>query len=87
MDTNYQKLTLDMRVTYRILVPGELDKNWIDWNGGMMITYESDNNGNTITCLNLKIDQAGLQGLLQHLYSLGLPLISVVCEDCVRNFS
>jgi len=44
----------------------------------MTVTVESDVNGNPITILTLTVDQAALQGLLQHLYSLGLPLISVI---------
>ena len=73
---NKQKLTLDRPVTYQIKVPGALDKKWLDWNDGMTATIESDENGDAITVLTLTADQAALQGLLQHLYSLGLPLIS-----------
>ena len=76
-----QKLTLDRPVTYQIIVPGELDKKWLDWNGGMTVTVESDENGNAITVLTLTVDQAALQGLLYHLYSLGLPLISAIWID------
>ncbi len=81
MKMNNQKLTLDRPVTYQIRVPGALDKKWLDWNGGMTVTVESDENGNRITVLTITIDQAALHGLLQHLYSLGLPLISVIWVD------
>jgi len=81
MKMNNQKLTLDRPVTYQIRVPGALDKKWLDWNGGMTVTVESDENGNPITVLTITIDQAALHGLLQHLYSLGLPLISVIWVD------
>lgn len=76
-----QKLTLDQPLTYQIKVPGALNKKWLDWNGGTTVTVESDKNGNTITILTLTADQAALQGLLRHLYSLGLPLISVIWVD------
>ena len=75
------KLTLYQPAGYQIKIPGQLDEIWLDWNGGMSATIGSDRNGNPITILNLTVDQAGLQGLLRYLYSLGLPLISVLCVD------
>lgn len=82
MKKDTQKLTLDVPVIYQIRVPGALDEKWVDWNGGVLITVESDRNGDPITILTITADQAALQGLLRHLYSLGLPLISVTCVDC-----
>ena len=78
MKINKQKLTLDRQVTYQIKVPGALDKKWLDWNGGMTVTIDSEEDGDPITVLTITVDQAALQGLLQHIYSLGLPLISVI---------
>lgn len=78
MKMNKQKLTLDRPVTYQITVPGALDKKWLDWNDGMAVLIESDEDGDPITILTLTVDQAALQGLLRHLYSLGLPLISAI---------
>ena len=77
-----RKLTLDRPATYQIKVPGELDEHWLYWAGGMTITVESEGDGPPVTTLTGAIDQAALQGLLRRLYSLGLPLISVVCVDC-----
>jgi hypothetical protein len=37
--------------------------------------------GQPVTILTGIFDQAGLQGLLRRLYSLGLPLISVIYEE------
>ena len=85
MKTNKQKLTLDRPVTYQIKVPGALDKKWLDWNGGMTVAIESDEDGDTITVLTIIVDQAALQGLLQHLYSLGLPLISAIWIDLTKK--
>ena len=76
-----QKLTLYQPARYEIKIPGQLDEKWLDWNGGMSAFIESDRNGDPITVLTLTVDQAGLQGLLRYLYSLGLPLISVLCVD------
>jgi hypothetical protein len=73
------KLTLDRPATYRIKVPGELDKSWSDWAGGMTIATESEGDGPPATTLTgVVADQAALQGLLRRLYSLGLPLISLI---------
>jgi hypothetical protein len=77
-----QKPTLDRPTTYQIKVPGILDEMWSDWNGGMTITVVSDGDDPPITTLTGTLDQAALQGLLRRLYSLGLPLISVICGEC-----
>jgi len=77
-----QKLTLDRPATYQIKVPGHLDESWSDWAGGMTITVESEGDDPPVTTLTGTLDQAALQGLLRRLYSLGLPLISVVLVDC-----
>ncbi len=73
-----QKLTLDRPATYQIKVPGHLNESWSEWAGSMTITVESEGDGSPITILAGTFDQAALQGLLRRLYSLGLPLISVV---------
>jgi hypothetical protein len=77
-----QKPSPDRPATYQIRVPGELDESWSDWTGGMTITVESEGDGPSVTTLTGTIDQAALQSLLRRLYSLGLPLISVICVDC-----
>ena len=73
-----QKLTLDQPATYQIKVPGHLDKSWSDLTGEMTITVGSDNDGLPVSILTGTLDQAALQGSLRRLYSLGLPLISVI---------
>jgi hypothetical protein len=78
-----QKLTLDRPAVYEIKVPGELDERWTDWDGKMTVAVESEGEGPPVTTLTgLVADQAALQGLLRRLYSLGLPLISVICVEC-----
>ena len=76
-----QKLTLDRPATYQIDVPGHIGESWSDWLAGMTITVESEGDGPPVTTLTGIVDQAALQGLLRRLYSLGLPLISVICVD------
>jgi hypothetical protein len=77
-----RKLSLDRSATYQIQVPGQLDESWSDWVGEMTITVESRGEGPPVTTLTGSLDQAALQGLLRRLYSLGLPLVSVVCLEC-----
>ena len=78
---NIKKLTLDRPATYQIKVPEELDQRWSDWYRGMTIAVGRDDNGLSVSILTVKADQAALQSLLRRLYSLGLPLISVVCIE------
>jgi hypothetical protein len=77
-----QKLTLDRPATYEIKVPGHLDASWSDWADRITITVESEGEGPPVTTLTGTVDQAALQGLLRRLYSMGLPLISVICIQC-----
>lgn len=76
-----QTLTLHSPATYQIKVPGLLDDNWSEWVEGMAITVQSRGDNPPITILTGTVDQAGLQGILRRLYSLGLPLISVTWVD------
>jgi hypothetical protein len=45
------------------------------------VTVESQDDSLPVTTLTGTVDQAALQGLLRRLYSLGLPLISVICVE------
>jgi hypothetical protein len=72
------KLSLHRPATYEIRVPGHLDESWSDWVGGMTIRVVTEGEGPPVTTLTGVVDQAALHGLLRRLYSLGLPLISVV---------
>ena len=80
--TEFRKLSLDRAVTYQIKVPGELGESWADWNGRMTVTVERKGDTPPVTTLSGAFDQAALHSLLRRLYSLGLPLISVICIEC-----
>ena len=82
MENAGRKLSLDRPATYQIKVPGELDESWSDWVGEMTIRVERGGEDPPVTTLTGRLDQAALQGLLRRLYSLGLPLMSVICLEC-----
>ena len=73
-----QKLTLDQQATYQINVPGIVDERISDWMSGTKLTAGTDDNDMPVTTLVVTVDQAALHGYLRRLYSLGLPLISVL---------
>jgi hypothetical protein len=69
-----------MPATYRISVQGDLPESWSDRLGGMTIAVitEADQAPVTTLCGPLR-DQAALLGVLNTLYDLHLPLLSVEC--------
>ena len=72
------KLTLDRPAIYQIIVPGMLKQRWEYWKVEVSVTVGNDEDGLPVTTFVITADQAGLQGFLRRLYSLGLPLISVI---------
>jgi hypothetical protein len=68
--------------TYRICIMGTLDKNWSDYCGGMKIEHGIVLNEYPVTILTgLLTDQAALIGVINTLYDVGCPLISVECVE------
>ena len=66
--------------TYRIKVLGYLDKSRSDFLGGMTITTASQGDEGVMTTLVGRLrDQAELSGVLNTLYELHLPILSVEC--------
>ncbi len=64
--------------TYRIQVQGELDERWSDRLGGMTITVDRSDEQKSVTTLAGPLrDQAALSGVLNALYELHLPVLSV----------
>ncbi len=63
---------------YRIRVSGALDPKWSSRLGGMRITRLERPDGQTETVLEGQLmDQAALTGVINALYDLHLPVISV----------
>jgi hypothetical protein len=64
--------------TYRIEVEGHLDGHWSDRLGGMHITTRKRVDQTVVTTLTGRImDQAELTGVINSLYELHLPILSV----------
>ena len=80
----YQKgLTLGEPAVYRILVQGTLGTNMSDRLGGMQITTSGPPDQAPVTALVGRLrDQAALSGVLNALYELHLPVLSV---ELVQN--
>jgi hypothetical protein len=75
---NEEHLKLWTPATYRIEVEGEVPESWSDRLGGMRITTRQSKNQSTVTTLTGRVrDQAELTGVLNTLYELHLPILSV----------
>ena len=64
----------DQPTVYEIRLKGQLDDQWTDWFGGLVITLQR--NGDTLLSGPV-VDQAALHGLLRKVRDLGIPLLSI----------
>ena len=68
--------------TYRISIMGTLDKKWSDYCGGMTIEHDIALNQYPMTTLTgILADQSALIGILNSLYDMGCPILSVECVE------
>ncbi|MGW8265422.1 MAG: hypothetical protein ACWGSQ_03590 [Longimicrobiales bacterium] len=68
---------------YRVRVLGTLDRKWARDVSGMDIKEEVGPKGDRRTILVGHLpDQAALLGVLNALYEMHLPVLSVDCEEC-----
>ena len=73
-----KRLGLDMPANYSIRVQGVLDESYVDRLGDMLIRVIKREYENPETTLTGRVrDQAQLMGILNSLYELHLPLLSV----------
>ena len=73
-----EHLKLSTPAAYRIEVEGEVPESWFDRLGGMRITTRQRANQTTVTTLIGRVrDQAQLTEVLNSLYELHLPILSV----------
>ena len=62
---------------YQIQVRGRIGERWAQWFEDMTISTHGEAQAATTTLTGPVADQAALLGLLQKLYTLGLPLLLV----------
>ena len=75
---NGEHLKLWTPATYCIKVAGHLDESWSDCLGGMRITMRRRTDQAAVTTLVGRMrDQAELMGVINSLYELHLPILSV----------
>ena len=78
MPEQTDRLTMSGPAAYRVCVQGAIDRSWVDLFAGMKLAYRNVATPNALTVLTGDVlDQAELMGLLNRLYGLGLPLVSV----------
>lgn len=71
-------LRIDQAAAYRIRVQGALDSRYSEFLGGLTITHELGEASSTVTVLSGRLlDQAALFGVLDQLYNMRFPLLSV----------
>ena len=63
--------------TYEIEVQGRIGERWAHWFDDMLVTARGEAQNTRTTLTGSVVDQAALLGLLQKLYTLGLPLLLV----------
>jgi hypothetical protein len=73
-------ISYDYPATYQIMVQGRIDPTWSDRLEGMAISVHAGAKSPAITILVGELsDQAALAGVLNSLYELHLPVLSVLC--------
>ena len=71
-------IKLETPATYRIRVQGKLDESWFDRLDNMAITPDTTKDKSAVTILVGHLpDQAALAGVLNTLYEMRLPLLTV----------
>jgi hypothetical protein len=63
--------------TYEIQVQGQIGQRWVTWFDDMTVSVKGETDSAITTLAGVVTDQAALLGLLQKLYTLGLPLLHV----------
>jgi hypothetical protein len=79
---NEKKMTLASSAFYQIKVQGWLDESWSDRLAGMRININLQDNEKPVATLSGRVsDQSELLGVLNNLYELRLPIMSVRIVD------
>jgi hypothetical protein len=79
---NNKQLKIDSPAIYRITVQGKLDINNSQYLLDMQIIHEEKEDASSESSIIGKLeDQAALAGILNYLYELHMPVISVECLE------
>ncbi len=71
-------LSFASKAHYKMCVQGYIDSSWSDRMGGLTITSSFEENNKPITTLEGVIsDQSELVGIINSIYEMHLPLLSV----------
>jgi hypothetical protein len=82
------QLTLGTPAIYCITVLGQLSQSWSQEFGNLTIeTSGLTDHWTQTTLTGMLPDQAALFGILNHLYGLGIPLVSVECLAVMEGAS
>jgi hypothetical protein len=77
---------LDQPVRYTIRIENSIDDTLASWFGPVQIERSGNAEGRQITTLSGKVvDQAALVGLVRHLHSLGIILLSIERKACAGS--
>lgn len=75
---NAHNLHSDDPASYRIRAQGLFDAAWLDMLSGVWVIDSHQSSGSGVTILvGEVVDQAALVGVIEQLYCLGFPLVSV----------
>ena len=74
-----QAIHFEQPTTFRIRIQGHLDATWSENLSGVSITAGIDDDVQVTTLAGRVADQAVLAGILNTLYELRFPLLSVEC--------
>jgi hypothetical protein len=78
-EKDWSNFNLGTPAIYSIKIRGYLESDWSNRLGGMTIQHTTGNT--TISTLHGEmVDQAALFGVLNSLYGLGFPILSVECN-------
>ena len=72
-----QTVHADQAAEYLITVQGIVGADWADYLGGLAISVNKGTGQPATTLSGRLIDQAALLGVLNNLYNLGFPILSV----------
>lgn len=78
-----QRITRHEPAAYRIQIQGALAGHWTDYLGGLNIEVSRQDEPPVTTLSGSVLDQGALMGVLNHLYNMGFPLLTVECQDAI----